>query len=172
MDTKLSYTRANDEDGTHMQRNRLDRRKASLFAWAIPLALLSACTTPTKEVVFVEPEVLAEVAALAQEQEPAEAEKQHPVAAGPRKPLPPLTLTTIVGRDEAQTMELLGQPEQVRVESPATIWTYRRGECRLEIYFYPSLRERRLQSLTYEISGPDDQTDCLNEFGMTEDGTS
>lgn len=144
------------------------RRITGLF---IPLILVAGCATAEKESQFLlvdEEEVLVEAPA-AEEAAPA---RRRPTAAGPRKPLPPLTLTTIVGRDEAGTVELLGQPAHVRVESPATIWTYSRGTCDLEIYFYPSLRERRLQSLTYEIRGQNEETDCLNEFGLAEDGTS
>lgn len=141
-----------------------------LVAVMMPFLLLAGCETTGEERVEV---VLGEVLEPDQQvSEPAEGRRGRPTAAGPRKPMPPLTLTTIVGRDEAGTVEMLGQPAQVRVESPATIWTYKRGECHLEIYFYPSLRERRLQSLTYEIDGPDDQTDCLQQFGLAENGTS
>lgn len=141
-----------------------------LAAVVLPFLLLIGCETTSEESVEVE---LGEVLEPDQQvSEAAEGRRGRPTTAGPRKPMPPLTLTTIVGRDEAGTVEMLGQPAQVRVESPATIWTYSRGECHLEIYFYPSLRERRLQSLTYEIDGPDDQTDCLQQFGLAENGTS
>lgn len=134
-----------------------------------PLVLAAGCATAQEEVYVVVPEKEPVVEAPAEEAAPV---RSRPSTAGPRKPLPPLTLTSIVGRDEAGTVEMLGQPAHVRVESPATIWTYSRGTCDLEIYFYPSLRERRLQSLTYEIRGQDEQINCLNEFGLAEDGTS
>ena len=136
-----------------------------------PLILIAGCATAQEEVQAPSPEE-GEAAVEAPLQQEATQQRRRPPAAGPRKPLPPLTLTTVVGRDEAETVELLGQPAHVRVESPATIWTYSRGVCDLEIYFYPSLRERRLQSLTYEIRGQEEKTDCLNEFGLAEDGTS
>jgi len=166
-DAKLRYTRANDEDGKAMQYERRGRGKS--LAWLLPLAFLWACATP-EEMPEPEPEVVEEEAPVEVAAEPRT--PPRPGAAGPRKPLPPLALTTIVGLDEARTLELLGQPEQVRVEAPATIWTYSRGECRLDIYFYPSLRERRLQSLTYEIGGADDERRCLTEFGMAGNGSS
>lgn len=166
-EAKLGYTRANDEDGKVMQHERRGLGKA--LAWLLPLVVLWGCATP-EELPEPEPEVVEEEAPVevaATPRTPA-----RPTAAGPRKPLPPLALTTIVGLDEARTLELLGQPERVRVEAPATIWTYSRGECRLDIYFYPSLRERRLQSLTYEISGGEDESRCLTDFGMASDGAS
>lgn len=141
-----------------------------MAAAVVPFLLLLGCETTEGERLEVE---LGEVLEPDQQiPETTESPRGRPTAAGPRKPMPPLTLTTIVGRDEAGTVEMLGQPDHVRVESPATIWTYSRGDCHLEIYFYPSLRERRLQSLTYEVDGPDDQTDCLREFGLAENGTS
>ena len=152
-----------------MKRNSTVIPAKPMFGLLFPLILAAGCATAQEEVqVLLPQEVVAEVPA-SQEAAPA---RSRPRAAGPRKPLPPLTLTSIVGRDEAGTVDLLGQPAHVRVESPATIWTYSRGTCDLEIYFYPSLRERRLQSLTYEIKGQDERTDCLNEFGLAEDGTS
>lgn len=152
------------------------RRGVLVWVWLLPLMTLSAlsgCATPQEEA----PEVLITgVEGQATEgQATAQAEavpRVRPGTAGPLKPQPPLALNTIVGLDEARTIELLGQPQQVRVEAPATIWSYSRAECRLEIYFYPSLRERRLQSLTYEIAGAEDQAKCLNEFGMTGNGSS
>jgi len=146
----------------------------AFMAPLLMVSLLAACATAPEGDVrdALLPEeggtVLAEDAAP----ENAAPVRRRPSTAGPRKPLPPLTLTSIVGRDEAGTVELLGQPARVRVESPATIWTYSRGSCDLEIYFYPSLRERRLQSLTYEISGQAEEGDCLKEFGLAENGTS
>ncbi|HLS69965.1 MAG TPA: hypothetical protein VK035_11520 [Kiloniellales bacterium] len=156
-----------------MKQNGGTIRTRFLMGSLVPIMLLGACATVTEEedmqVLLPEAEQLAEEEAAA---EGAPAMRRRPAAAGPRKPLPPLTLTSIVGRDEENTVELLGQPAHVRVESPATIWTYSRGNCDLEIYFYPSLRERRLQSLTYEIKERAEETDCLEEFGLAENGTS
>jgi len=166
MDAKLRYTRAKHEDGKVMEYERRGWGRA--LAWLLPLVLLWGCATPEEAPPEPEEVVIAE-APIELEAEPRT--PARPASAGPRKPLPPLALTTIVGLDEARTLELLGQPEEVRVEAPATIWTYRRAECQLEIYFYPSLRERRLQSLTYEMGGADDEERCLTEFGMAGNGT-
>ena len=143
-----------------------------MLAWLFPLAFVVGCATPQEEPAEVEFESPIEEEAEAPQPQPTERVRARPGAAGPPKPVPPLALSTIVGLDEARTLELLGEPHSVRVEAPATIWTYNRADGRLDICFFPSVRERRLQSLTDEISGSEDQNRCLSEFGMAGNGSS
>ena len=61
-----------------------------------------------------------------------------------------LTEDNLIGIEPADAMGLFGIPE-IRDEGPAKIWEYRRGGCRLEIYFYLDLESDNLRSLTYEL---------------------
>lgn len=57
----------------------------------------------------------------------------------------------LVNLDESRIRELMGAPAMVREEPPAVIWSYLRGECRLDVYLYENLSTKILRSLTYVV---------------------
>lgn len=95
-----------------------------------------------------------------------------PESAGPRKPVAPLNPDELVGLSEEEMLGQLGPPLDVRREAPATVWNYQRSNCELKLFFYPSLRDRRLQALTYEVTPSGDATMelCLQELGSFRNG--
>ncbi len=55
------------------------------------------------------------------------------------------------GLEIQDAWRLFGQPDAQQAEPPATVWSYRRGACRLRLYFYPDLLDNRKRALTYEL---------------------
>lgn len=108
----------------------------------------------------------------AREEAPAKPVQPPPESAGPRKPMKPLNPEELVGLNEEETLGRLGAPLDVRKEAPATVWNYQQKDCNLRLFFYPSLRDRRLQALTYEITPSGDTTveGCLQKFGSYQNG--
>lgn len=98
--------------------------------------------------------------------------RSSPESPGPRKPVSPLNPDELVGLSEEEMLGQMGPPLDVRREAPATVWNYQRANCELKLYFYPSLRDRRLQALTYEItpSGDTSMENCLQELGSYRNG--
>jgi len=76
-------------------------------------------------------------------------------------------LDDLVGLDEAGVQRLLGRPQGVRQQVPATVWTYLTDGCRLDLFFFHNLKAQRLQTLTYEVSSRKAAADagaCRKEF--------
>lgn len=98
--------------------------------------------------------------------------RSSPESPGPKKPVSPLNPDELVGLSEEEMLGQLGPPLDVRREAPATVWNYQRANCELKLYFYPSLRDRRLQALTYEVvpSGDTTMENCLQELGSYRNG--
>ena len=75
---------------------------------------------------------------------------------------------SLIGADPIKAVRLLGAPDEVREEPPATVWAFREGECQVELYFYLDLESERLKTLGYEIYAPEDTADsrqlCLNRL--------
>lgn len=78
----------------------------------------------------------------------------------------------LVGLNEEETLGRMGPPLDIRREAPATVWSYQKEDCQLRLFFYPSLRDRRLQALTYEIthSGEATKEGCLQKLGSYQNG--
>jgi hypothetical protein len=57
----------------------------------------------------------------------------------------------LIDLDLDETRSLLGEPTTVREEPPVTIWSYRTGECELNVFFYPNVQSRMLKALAYEV---------------------
>ncbi|MFC4351333.1 hypothetical protein ACFOW6_07245 [Fodinicurvata halophila] len=98
--------------------------------------------------------------------------RSSPDSAGPRKPTKPLNPDELVGLNEEETLGRMGPPLDVRKEAPATVWSYQQEDCQLRLFFYPSLRDRRLQALTYEVTPSGDATmeGCLQKLGSYQHG--
>jgi hypothetical protein len=57
----------------------------------------------------------------------------------------------LVGRSEAEVMNLLGTPSEMREESPARIWEYAGNGCSVDVIFYFDLTLRQFRALTYRV---------------------
>jgi hypothetical protein len=83
------------------------------------------------------------------------------------RPLPepfPLQLDPgiLVGLGPEQTEVMMGRPIEVRDEPPATVWTYKSGDCTLEVFFYPEVETREPRALAYAVAGKD-QSDAAKQ---------
>lgn len=58
---------------------------------------------------------------------------------------------TLLNLASSEILQKMGPPAISREEPPAVIWSYLRGECRLDIYLYESLNTEILRSLTYIV---------------------
>src|SRR5258708_502573 len=47
----------------------------------------------------------------------------------------------LIGLDESQTAQWLGEPNQRTDASPATIWRYLTRDCQVDVYFYLDLQK-------------------------------
>ena len=59
---------------------------------------------------------------------------------------------SLLNLPESDLVAKMGLPTVRREEPPAVIWSYVRGECRLDIYLYESLNTEILRSLTYTMA--------------------
>jgi hypothetical protein len=63
----------------------------------------------------------------------------------------------VIGLNEGDAEEWLGEPTERKDAPPATIWRYVRQDCEVEIYFYLDLQQRIMRALHYEVRGNDSQ---------------
>lgn len=68
----------------------------------------------------------------------------------------------LVGLDREQTALLLGAPEAVREQPPATVWSYRSGDCALNVFFYPDVKTREMRALAYDVLAGSDAEQAKN----------
>jgi hypothetical protein len=61
----------------------------------------------------------------------------------------------VIGMNEADTQQWLGEPTERKDAPPATIWRYASRDCEVEIYFYLDLQQRIMRALHYEVRGTD-----------------
>lgn len=57
----------------------------------------------------------------------------------------------LIGLNEYEVVKLIGRPELIRNEPPATVWSYSTENCWLDISFYLDLASDRLRVLTYQV---------------------
>lgn len=80
---------------------------------------------------------------------------KHESAPAPRPKNKPIGFSvnpeTLLNLPEYEIIAKMGAPSIRREEPPAIIWSYLRGECRLDIYLYESLSTQVLRSLTYVV---------------------
>lgn len=73
----------------------------------------------------------------------------------------------IIGLAQYQVENMIGKPDSVREEPPATVWVYSAEQCTLDIYFYLDVKSNKLTALSYhtETSGPPGESDESGEAG-------
>jgi hypothetical protein len=58
----------------------------------------------------------------------------------------------LVGKSEAQLIDLLGRPADIREEPPANVWRYGSGKsCTVDIFLYFDIANSDFRSLSYKI---------------------
>jgi hypothetical protein len=57
----------------------------------------------------------------------------------------------LVGRGEAEVIDLLGAPSEIRDEPPARVWEYAGVGCSVNVTFYFDLTLRQFRALTYRV---------------------
>jgi hypothetical protein len=57
----------------------------------------------------------------------------------------------LVGLDETEMRARMGEPTTVREEPPAVVWRYASGICRMDLYFYHSVKTNKQHALTYVV---------------------
>jgi len=87
-----------------------------------------------------------EVAAL-----PPPAPVQPPSA--PAAPLP--RLDRLIGLNQPEVAQILGEPKSRAEAPPATIWRYDGSDCALDVYFYLDLQSQAMRALHYEVRSHD-----------------
>jgi hypothetical protein len=87
-----------------------------------------------------------EVAAL-----PPPAPVQPPSA--PAAPLP--RLDRLIGLNQPEVAQILGEPKSRAEAPPATIWRYDASDCALDVYFYLDLQSQAMRALHYEVRSHD-----------------
>lgn len=86
----------------------------------------------------------------------------------PRKPRPPVNLARLpgqegertgldrlIGLDQPQVADMLGEPETRAEAPPATIWRYAGAGCEVDVYFYLDLQSQAMRALHYEVRSHD-----------------
>lgn len=86
---------------------------------------------------------------------------QRAVQGTPPKPrtLPPrpsLNEARLTGLTTNQAWDLLGPPSAVEQQSPATVWTYDVGGCRLDLFFYFDLESQEQRTLALDLESGSD----------------
>ena len=72
-------------------------------------------------------------------------------AVSPQEAEPATGMRDIVGYSEEEVAGLLGAPNHVHEEPPATIWQYSKDGCQLDIYLYMDMSTESFRVLTYEL---------------------
>lgn len=125
------------ENGRSDKAGSSGRRKGSRSARPVPRPRTKPPPPPPKN-----------APAISQEAALPPAGKERPEAVTPDGYVDPRKL---VGLDEREVMQVLGQPEHVRTKPPATVWSYKRKKCTLEVFFYLDLSTERFRVLAYEV---------------------
>jgi hypothetical protein len=73
----------------------------------------------------------------------------------PNEPSEPVDPARVIGLDEAETSNWLGEPNQRTDAPPATIWRYRTRQCEIDVYFYLDMQNRIMRALHYEVRSND-----------------
>ena|SRR5438552_2984683 len=83
---------------------------------------------------------------------PAPAAESTPEPSEPSEPVDP---ARVIGLDETETGNWLGEPSQRTDAPPATIWRYRSRQCEIDVYFYLDMQNRIMRALHYEVRSND-----------------
>ncbi|CAA7623361.1 hypothetical protein [Magnetospirillum sp. UT-4] len=66
----------------------------------------------------------------------------------------------LVGLSDAETLDLLGQPQEEAEHAPGKVWVYAAGGCRLSVHLFPDMDAGGFHALDYTASG-DGREACL-----------
>lgn len=72
----------------------------------------------------------------------------------PPRPVPKpnvLDPKNLVGLDQVAVEKLIGKPQDIYEEPPATVWNYRTEECTLDLYFYLDIGTHKMRALSYDV---------------------
>jgi hypothetical protein len=88
---------------------------------------------------------------------PAAAEPRAGIEQGPSPgPAPEsANFDRLIGLDQPQVSDLLGDPRTKAESPPATIWRYAGHDCELDVYFYLDLQSQAMRALHYEVRSHD-----------------
>jgi hypothetical protein len=64
-------------------------------------------------------------------------------------------LDRLIGLDQPQVADMLGEPESRAEAPPATIWRYAGAGCEVDVYFYLDLQSQAMRALHYEVRSHD-----------------
>lgn len=84
---------------------------------------------------------------------PPPAPVQPPSAPAPAAPVP--RLDRLIGLNQPEVAQLLGEPKSRAEAPPATIWRYDGSDCALDVYFYLDLQSQAMRALHYEVRSHD-----------------
>ncbi|MBV9521667.1 MAG: hypothetical protein JO010_02665 [Alphaproteobacteria bacterium] len=73
----------------------------------------------------------------------------------PSEPPPPIDPQRVIGLDQAEASQWLGEPGERTEAAPATIWRYTSQDCEVDIYFYLDLQHKVMRALHYEVRSND-----------------
>ncbi|GAB4165966.1 MAG: hypothetical protein OHK0024_00180 [Thalassobaculales bacterium] len=88
-----------------------------------------------------------------------------PLASAAPAAAPPLDPGTLIGLTREEARRLLGPPVATRERPPAEAWTWRDGDCRIEVLFYPEINSREFRALAVD-AGADEASGgrCLGRL--------
>ena len=61
----------------------------------------------------------------------------------------------LIGLDQPEVADILGEPRSRAEAPPATIWRYADASCDLDVYFYLDLQSQAMRALHYEVRSHD-----------------
>lgn len=64
-------------------------------------------------------------------------------------------LDRLIGLDQPEVADMLGEPESRAEAPPATIWRYAGAGCEVDVYFYLDLQSQAMRALHYEVRSHD-----------------
>lgn len=88
----------------------------------------------------------------------------------------PVEPDLIVGLAQVEVENMIGKPDAVRDEPPATVWVYRGEQCTLDVYFYFDIKTNKLTALSYHAAPPGPSEDkvaarsCLGQIRTEKSG--
>jgi len=86
--------------------------------------------------------------------EVAELPPPAPTVAPPPAPPAP-RLDRLIGLNQPEVAQILGEPKSRAEAPPATIWRYDGSDCALDVYFYLDLQSQAMRALHYEVRSHD-----------------
>jgi hypothetical protein len=122
---------------------------------ALLTLLLVACAAERRPAPSVQTDEAARADSSAETADREAAAPAGPAPIPPRpapKPGPPTPgAQDLIGLTTRQALDLLAAPDSTVQEPPATVWTYERAGCRLELFFYFDLESQEQRTLASDL---------------------